>query len=162
LSKTTEETVVGEVAAGQQAEPEPARGRGKRSSTKKRPAKTAAKKKQPKAAGTAGGQGQEAEPAKTKKKVQNFRRHAKQEISGAFPEIVHELIDRAKAGSLDHTKLLFDIGGVKDQVKEEAKHKERVANSASLADLLLHELERQHEAEAVKAEGGSAPVERAE
>ena len=56
---------------------------------------------------------------------------------------------------MNHTKLLFDIGGVKEQVKEEAKHRDRAASSASLADLLLPELERQHEPEPSDAEQSS-------
>jgi len=151
VSKTTDGMLVRESAAGQQAKPEPRRRVGKRSSTEKKAADGAVAKKRPKKAASPSAE-EATEPVSAKKKrVQNFRR-AKIEISGAFPEIVHTLIDRAKEGSVNHTKLLFDIGGVKEQMKEEAKHRERVAGSASLADLLMHELERQHEPEPSDAE----------
>jgi hypothetical protein len=152
VSKTTDGMLVRESAAGQQAKPEPRRRVGKRSSTQKNATDGTVGNTRPKNAVSPSAE-EATEPVSAKKKrVQNFRRHAKIEISGAFPEIVHTLIDRAKEGSVNHTKLLFDIGGVKEQMKEEAKHRERAAGSASLADLLIHELERQHEPEPSDAE----------
>lgn len=50
-------------------------------------------------------------------------------------------MDRAKKGSLTHTKLLFDLGGVKDK----PAHKESQQPHFSLAQVLLDEVTKQQE-----------------
>jgi len=75
------------------------------------------------------------------KSVRNYKFHAKKELSAAFPAIVHELVSRAKKGSLTHTKLLFDIGGVKDK----PVHRENQQAPFSLAQVLLDEVAKQQE-----------------
>lgn len=132
VSKSKVATEVIELVVGRQEAAEQAK------RTPKRPAKRAAKKKAPAAAGATATAG-EGKAAPKKKRVCNFKRHAKNEISGAFPEIVHTLIEEAKSGSLNHTRLLFDLGGVKDQVKEELKQKDKTL-PPSFADMLMHAL----------------------
>ncbi len=80
------------------------------------------------------------------KRVRNFRCHAKNQISGAFSEIVHTLIEEAKSGSVNHTKLLFDIGGVKDH----PKHKQKDEAGVSFAEILRRELSPEHASEQVR------------
>jgi hypothetical protein len=75
------------------------------------------------------------------KRVRNYKFHAKKELSAAFPAIVNELVSRAKKGSLTHTRLLFDIGGVKDK----PVHRESQQAPFSLAQVLLDEVAKQHE-----------------
>jgi hypothetical protein len=75
------------------------------------------------------------------KRVRNYKFHAKKELSAAFPAIVDELVNRAKKGSLTHTKLLFDMGGVKDK----PVHRESQQAPFSLAQVLLDEVAKQHE-----------------
>jgi hypothetical protein len=81
------------------------------------------------------------------KRVKNYKFHAKKELSAAFPAIVDVLVNRAKKGSLTHTKLLFDIGGVKDK----PIRKESQQPHFSLAQVLLDEV-------AKLQEQGSEPV----
>jgi hypothetical protein len=102
------------------------------------PVKTKREPKTPAGAGAETSTEEGRNPAR-KKRVCNFKRHAKNEISGAFPEIVHTLIEEAKGGSVNHTRLLFDLGGVKDQVKEDLKHKDKDL-PPSFVEVLLHAL----------------------
>lgn len=110
----------------------------------KRPAKRAATKKTPRASSEDGAATKAEDGGAKKKRVCNFKKHAKSEISGAFPDIVHTLIEEAKGGSLNHTKLLFDLGGVKEQVKEEMKHKNI---PPSFVKVLMHALVEQTQGE---------------
>lgn len=81
------------------------------------------------------------EDASSAKRVRNYRKHAKKELSEAFPEIVDVLVERAKEGSLTHTKFLFEIGGGKDKpASRESRHRER-----SLAGMLLEEVAKRRE-----------------
>lgn len=75
------------------------------------------------------------------KRVNNFKRHAKREISEAFPAIVDGLVERAKEGSLTHTKFLFDIGGVKDKPLSQEKRE----REPSLSEMLLEEVTKRHD-----------------
>jgi hypothetical protein len=75
------------------------------------------------------------------KHVRNYKLHAKKELSAAFPAIVDVLVNRAKKGSLTHTKFLFDLGGVKDK----PVHRECVEPHFSFAELLLSDLVKQQE-----------------
>ncbi len=79
--------------------------------------------------------------------MRNFRCHAKNQISGAFSEIVHRLIEEAKGGSVNHTKLLFDIGGVKDQLR----HKQKDEAGVSFAEILRRELSPEHASQQAQA-----------
>jgi hypothetical protein len=129
-----------EIAADGQVESVAAKPRQKRSSKAK--SKTGKKARKDASGGSVREQA-----TGTEKGVRNLRDHAKKEIFGAFPEIVHTLIEEAKGGSVNHTKLLFDLGGVKEQAKAGSKRKGKAAASASLADLLMQELDRKHELE---------------
>lgn len=75
------------------------------------------------------------------KRVRDYKRHAKKELSEAFPEIVGVLIERAKKGSLTHAKFLFEIGGVKDERLGRVSRKRHV----SLAEILLNEVAKRGE-----------------
>jgi hypothetical protein len=80
-------------------------------------------------------------PAAKTKRVNNYKRHAKREISEAFPEIVDVLVERAKEGSLTHAKFLFDIGGVKDKPLSQEKRE----REPSLSEMLLEEVAKRHD-----------------
>jgi hypothetical protein len=89
-------------------------------------------------------------------KVRNYKKLAKKELSQAFPDIVDVLIERAKEGSLTHTKFLFEIGGGKDQPSKRGARQRH----PSLAEMLLDEVtKRREEAQAqlpeVEGESGS-------
>jgi hypothetical protein len=83
--------------------------------------------------------------AKTKR-VKNYKRHAKREISVAFPTIVKTLVEQAKKGSLTHTKFLFDIGGVKDKPLSQEKRE----REPSLSEMLLEEVAKRHDESAAE------------
>jgi hypothetical protein len=140
VSESRDEVEAMEIAAVGQVESVAEKPRQKRSSKAK--SKTGKKARKDASGGSvreqAGG---------PEKSVRTFRDQAKKEIFGAFPQIVHTLIEQAKGGSVNHTKLLFDLGGVKEQAKAGSKRKGKAAVSPSLADLLLQELDRKHELE---------------
>lgn len=77
-------------------------------------------------------------------RVRNYRRHAKSEIAKSFREICQALVEEAKRGSIGHTKLLFDVGGVKEDANKEGKKRE-----LSLGALLLKELEDEQNGTAI-------------
>jgi len=88
----------------------------------------------------------EAQTAK-KKPVKNFKRHTSKVISEEFSDIVETMANKSKAGSLAHTKYLFEIGGVKEEIQRQGQGK----GEPSLADLLLAEVRRQRSADAARA-----------
>jgi hypothetical protein len=90
------------------------------------------------------------------KRVRNYRKLAKKELSEAFPDIVDVLVERAKEGSLTHTKFLFEIGGGKDQPAKRGVRQRH----PSLAEMLLDEVakrreEAQEQPPGVEGESGS-------
>lgn len=85
------------------------------------------------------------------KRVRNYKKHAKRELSEAFPVIVQTLVKKAEEGSLTHAKLLFDIGGVKDAAKEDGRKRKGPNHEPSLAEMLLDEVKKRRE-EAAGAE----------
>lgn len=90
------------------------------------------------------------------KRVRNYRKHAKKELSEAFPVIVQTLVKKAEEGSLTHAKLLFDIGGVKDAAKAEGRKRKSSDREPSLAEMLLDEVKKRRE-EAAGAESPEQP-----
>lgn len=117
----------------------------------------ATKSKKTKGSSKVKGTSEKKAPKPAPKRVRNYKFHAKKELSAAFPDIVTELVSRAKKGSLTHTRLLFDIGGVKDK----PVHRENQPAPFSLAQVLLDEVAKQHEqaAEPVKT-GANASEQR--
>ena len=86
----------------------------------------------------------------TTRRVRNYRRHAKSEIAKSFVAICEALVTKAKKGSIGHTRLLFDVGGVKEDANKQGKPRE-----LSLGALLLKELEEEQKAKAAEsAEAG--------
>ena len=75
------------------------------------------------------------------KRVQNYKRHVKRLLSEAFPEIVLKMATESINGSLSHTKYLFQIGGVMEEIQRQEENK----NEPNFVDLLLAEVKRRHE-----------------
>lgn len=65
------------------------------------------------------------EPEEKPTKPRHFRKRAQEEIGKNYPSIVRRLAEEATQGSVLHTKLLFDLGGVKEEVREPAKENDR-------------------------------------
>lgn len=87
-------------------------------------------------------------------RVRNYRKFTKEKIAESFPEIVGGLVSRAKKGQLGHTRLLFDLGGVKDDLKRGASRR----REPSLGKLLLEEVEKCRKRAAEEAAtGGQVP-----
>jgi hypothetical protein len=86
-------------------------------------------------------------PRKHKKPVRNYQRHTKTLIAQGFSEIMEAMAQRSIEGSLAHTKFLFEIGGVKEDIERKSKDK----REPSLATLLLAEVRRRNKAQALAA-----------
>jgi hypothetical protein len=71
-------------------------------------------------------------------KPRHFRKKAQEEIGKKYGEIVEKLAEEATKGSVQHTKLLFDLGGVKEEVEASTLKRRR---PPSLGKLLLKEAE---------------------
>ena len=72
-----------------------------------------------------------------KKRVRNYKRHTTKLLSEEFPEIMQTLANKSKEGSLSHTKYLFEIGGVKEDIERQGQ-----VGEPSLAELLLAEVRK--------------------
>ena len=71
-------------------------------------------------------------------KPRHFRKKAQEEIGKKYEGIVEKLAEKATQGSVQHTKLLFELGGVKEQVQASSQRKRR---APSLGEILLKEAE---------------------
>jgi hypothetical protein len=71
-------------------------------------------------------------------KPRHFRKKAQEEIGRKYEGIVEKLAEKATQGSVQHTKLLFELGGVKEQVQASSQRKRR---ALSLGEILLKEAE---------------------
>jgi hypothetical protein len=69
-------------------------------------------------------------------KPRHFRKKAQEEIGKKYGGIVEKLAEKATEGSVQHTKLLFELGGVREQVSSPKRRR-----SPSLGKLLLKEAE---------------------
>jgi hypothetical protein len=56
-------------------------------------------------------------------KPKNCRRYAKECGSEAWPGIVEKLVKKAEEGSYNHTKLLVEVSGIKDEDKKPVRRK---------------------------------------
>lgn len=94
------------------------------------------------------------QPAKeTLTKPKHFKKTAQDQIEKSYKKIVATLADEAQKGSVRHTKLLFDLGGVQKEVEAIATKRGR---GPSLGKLLLKEVEtmRQSKSKPSKIDGG--------
>jgi hypothetical protein len=71
-------------------------------------------------------------------KPKHYRKVAREEIEKTYKTIVATLAEEATKGSVRHTKLLFDLGGVQEEVQSTASRRRR---PPSLGRLLLKEAE---------------------
>jgi hypothetical protein len=71
-------------------------------------------------------------------KPRHFRKKAQEEIGKKYGGIVEKLAEKATEGSVQHTKLLFELGGVREQVEVSSPKRRR---SPSLGKFLLKEAE---------------------
>jgi predicted transcriptional regulator len=74
--------------------------------------------------------------------AEHYQSHAKKVVAGNFANILDRMAKEAVEGSLSHTKYLFEIGGVKEDI-------ERLGQEAepSLVDLFHEEIRKQRAAE---------------
>jgi hypothetical protein len=66
--------------------------------------------------------------------AKQFRKKAKTRIEENYEAILDSLVGRSIDGSIQHTKLLFDLGGVKEELEESSKERKL---GPSLGRLLL-------------------------
>jgi hypothetical protein len=88
-----------------------------------------------------------------KVKAKYFRKEAKSRVEDSYRTILTSLTEKACGGSLQHTKMLFDLGGVKEELEEAAKERKL---GPSLGRLLLKEaanFRRKKEAEKARKQG---------
>lgn len=71
-------------------------------------------------------------------KPRHFRKKAQEEIGRKYGGIVEKLAEKATEGSVQHTKLLFELGGVREQVQALSPKRRR---APSLGKILLKEAE---------------------
>src|SRR5271170_1288991 len=76
-----------------------------------------------------------------KKRVRNYKRHTAKLLSEEFPDIMQTLAKKSKEGSLSHTKYLFEIARVKEDIERQGQGSE-----PSLAELLLAEVRKRRAA----------------
>ncbi len=81
------------------------------------------------------------------KRVRNYRRHAKGVIAENFVTIMTTMAEKSNEGSLSHTKYLFEIGGVKEDIQRQGQGKPE----PSLAELLLAEVKKRQGARLLTA-----------
>ncbi|HEY0760275.1 MAG TPA: hypothetical protein VGD59_13570 [Acidisarcina sp.] len=93
-----------------------------------------------------------------KRKLVYFRNHAEEQTSEAFPDIVKKLVDKARDGSINHTRLLFDVAGISEASKAGSKGKSR-SRSASLAKMILDAERKRDAKQAPQAENAPDPEE---
>lgn len=100
------------------------------------------------------------EPRQQAVKAKHFRKKAQEEIGKNFHSIVKKLAKKAAGGSVPHTRLLFDLGGVKEEVSAAAP-KKRQRRPPSLGKLLLDEVakKKREKEKASQANGNEDPLE---
>jgi hypothetical protein len=103
-------------------------------------------------------------------KAKHFRKAAKNKVESHYEIILESLAEKACAGSIQHARMLFDLGGVKDELDEASKERRL---GPSLGRLLLKEaaaFRKRREAEraareaaaALAAESGGGPGQKQE
>ncbi len=86
-------------------------------------------------------------------KPKHFRKTAQEEIGKEYTNIVQTLAKNAAEGSVPHTKLLFDLGGVKEEVRASASTRRR--RPRSLGQILLKEAEKLKRNQQPDTQGGN-------
>ena len=76
--------------------------------------------------------------------VTDFQSYAKEVVSRQFANIMKAMAEKSAKGSLAHTKYLFEIAGVKEEIQRQGQSN----GEPSLAEILLAEVRRQSEPEA--------------
>jgi len=97
-----------------------------------------AKKRAARGRFAASGEDTEQKPApkkKTAKRTKNFKKAARMRVAEDWPEIVDELVTKAKKGSYNHTKLLVEVSGIKEEEMEPVRKKKD-----TMSKLLLKKL----------------------
>lgn len=87
-------------------------------------------------------------------KPRQFRKKAQEEIGKSYTAIIQALANEAASGSVPHTKLLFDLGGVKEEVQASATGRRR--RPPSLGEILLKEAEELKKNKEIEAQGVEA------
>ena len=77
-------------------------------------------------------------------KPRHYRKAAREEIEKTYKTIVAKLATEATNGSVRHTKLLFDLGGVQEEAEATSSKRRK---SPSLGKILLKEAEAMKKAE---------------
>lgn len=80
--------------------------------------------------------------------VTDFQSHTKELLTGRFANIMETMAQKAAEGSLAHTKYLFEIGGVREELQRQAQND----GEPTLAELLLAEVRRHRGEETSSAE----------
>jgi hypothetical protein len=91
-------------------------------------------------------------PRKQRTKPKHFRKTVQDAIGENYIDIVETLASKAVQGSVQHTKLLFDLGGVDDEVQAAATPRRR--RPPSLGRILLAEVEAMKRNKEKEAQGG--------
>jgi hypothetical protein len=82
--------------------------------------------------------------------ISDFQSHTQEIIASRFAEIIAAMAQKSAEGSLSHTKYLFDIGGVKDELQQQGQDNDE----PTLAELLLAEV-RRHQTEQAQTSGAA-------
>lgn len=96
----------------------------------------------------------EQKPAPKKKAVKrtkNFKKAARTRVAEDWPEIVDELVTKAKKGSYNHTKLLVEVSGIKEEEIEPVRKKKDTMSKILMKKLTEKEAGRK---QASKIDGG--------
>ena len=72
------------------------------------------------------------------KRVTDFQSHAREVVTEKFADIMEAMAQESIQGSLPHTKYLFEIGGIKEELQRQVENN----GEPTLADLLLEEVRR--------------------
>ena len=92
---------------------------------------------------------QKTPPKKKTAKTKNCKRYAKERVKEEWPAIVRNLVTNAKKGSYNHTKLLVEVSGIKDEEVKPAR-----GGKSKLTKILLKKLSEK-EAERKQTSDGS-------
>jgi hypothetical protein len=80
--------------------------------------------------------------------VTDFQSHTKELLTGRFANIMEAMAQKSAEGSLAHTKYLFEIGGVREELQRQSENN----GEPTLAELLLAEVRRHRGEETSSAE----------
>jgi hypothetical protein len=84
--------------------------------------------------------------------VTHFQSHTKEIVTSRFADIIAALAQKSAEGSLSHTKYLFEISGLREELRRQTQED----GEPTLAALLLAEVQRHQEERASRAAGMTA------